>query len=332
MPIYFRIQEWLRNTKQKRKKFLVPGFLIVVFSLLVYGSFFAPPIAFPAGEYVRVAQGQTVADIAEDFKARGIIRSQLVFSIFSKLYGEGQIIAGEYFFPGPQSALTIVRRLTSGIFEVEPIKITVPEGTSVYGITNMLRDNVPDFDADAFYALAEEKEGRLFPDTYFIMPGEDPKAVLKMLEDNFSAQMSQGVVAVSVAAFGKSLNDVLVMASLLEKEANNSRDRRIIAGILWNRIKNDMLLQVDAVFPYLIGKNSFNITKTELQTDSPYNTYVYKGLPPGPITNPGLQAILDAVTPIHTDYVFYLSDKDGTMHYAVTYDQHLVNKRKYIGS
>ena len=93
-----------------------------------------------------------------------------------------------------------------------------------------------------------------------------------------------------------------------------------------------MPLQVDAIFPYIIGKNSFTITKEELETDSPYNTYTNKGLPPGAITNPGLEAIIDAVTPIDTDYVYYLSDREGTMHYSVTYEQHLRNKRKYIGS
>jgi UPF0755 protein len=196
----------------------------------------------------------------------------------------------------------------------------------------MLKEQVPEFDAEAFYELAAEKEGRLFPDTYFISPGEDPAVVLRRMEENFNAQVTQAGVALAVAAFGEPFEDIVIMASLLEKEANNSRDRRLIAGILWSRIKNEMPLQVDAIFPYIIGKNSFTITKEELETDSPYNTYTNKGLPPGAITNPGLEAIVDAVTPIDTDYVYYLSDREGTMHYSVTYEQHLRNKRKYIGS
>ncbi len=316
---------------KRRRKLIVPGFLTVLAAFVVYGALFAAPRTFFPDSYVRIGQGESVAEIATDLKEKSFIRSKFVFQVIVKLYGDQNVIAGEYYFPYPQSALTIARRLIHGAFDVEPVKITIPEGTSSYGIAQMLKD-VPAFDADAFYELAAEKEGRLFPDTYYISPGADPKLVVQMMESNFRKQVSQTKVALAVAAFGKPFEEVLVMASLLEKEANNSRDRRMIAGILWNRIKNDMLLQVDAIFPYIIGKNTFNITKAELKTDSPYNTYTNKGLPPGPITNPGLEAILDAVTPIPTDYVYYLSDSEGNMYYSTTYEQHLVNKAKYIGS
>ncbi|MDZ4226130.1 MAG: endolytic transglycosylase MltG, partial [Patescibacteria group bacterium] len=229
------------------------------------------------------------------------------------------------------SVLKVARRVTSGDFDVEPIKITVPEGTSVRGITELLKE-VPDFDTQAFYELAQDKEGRLFPDTYFILPGEDPALVLQRFEDNFKAQVTQTQVALAVSAFGRPFEEVVVMASLLEKEANNSRDRRLIAGILWSRIELGIPLQVDAVFPYIIGKGSHNLSRADLRTDSPYNTYTNKGLPPGAITNPGLSAILDAVTPIETDYLFYLADRGGTTHYSVTYEQHLNNRAKYLGS
>lgn len=331
MKTAFNIAGYLYKIYRRRRRYVAPGVLTVLIAFIVYGAFFAPPRMFIADTYFRVTEGETVSDIAEELKQKSMIRSVVVFRFIAKLYGDQHMIAGDYYFGEPQSTLTIVRRLVKGQFEVEPIKITIPEGTSTYGISQMLKA-VPGFDTDNFYAIASSKEGWLFPDTYFITPGTEPAQVVKMMEDTFRAKMTQGNIALAIAAFGKSFNEVVVMASLLEKEANNSRDRRIIAGILWNRIKNEMLLQVDATFPYIIGKNSFNITKAELQTDSPYNTYVYKGLPPGPITNPGIEAILDAVTPIYTDYVYYLSSRDGTMYYSVTYDQHLENKAKYIGS
>ena len=121
------------------------------------------------------------------------------------------------------------------------------------------------------------------------------------------------------------------MASLLEEEAATLEDRQIIAGILWRRMAAGMPLQVDAVFPYIIGKNSFELTTNDLKTDSPYNTYTNRGLPPGPITNPGLDSILAAVTPQKTSYVYYLSDHDGNFHYSTTYEQHLQAKAKYLG-
>jgi len=120
------------------------------------------------------------------------------------------------------------------------------------------------------------------------------------------------------------------MASLLEEEARALETRRIIAGILWNRIKLGMLLQVDAVFPYIIGKNTYEVTLDELQVDSPYNTYKYPGLPVGPISNPGLSAIKASVTPIESKYLFYLSDKAGRMYYAENFEKHKENRIMYL--
>ena len=120
------------------------------------------------------------------------------------------------------------------------------------------------------------------------------------------------------------------MASLLEKEARTTESRRIIAGILWKRLEIGMLLQVDAVFGYIINKGSLQLTLEDLSIDSPYNTYRYKGLPIGPIANPGLDSLQAATMPILTDYLFYLSDKEGTMHYSETFEEHKRKKRLYL--
>jgi UPF0755 protein len=106
----------------------------------------------------------------------------------------------------------------------------------------------------------------------------------------------------------------------------------MISGILWHRISIGMRLQVDAVFPYIIGVNSLQLTKADLQTDSPYNTYLYAGLPPGPISNPSLDSILAAVTPTKTKDLYYLSDLQGNMHYCATYSCQLANKKKYLNN
>jgi UPF0755 protein len=121
------------------------------------------------------------------------------------------------------------------------------------------------------------------------------------------------------------------MASLVEEEARTLETRRTIAGILWKRLKLGMPLQVDAVFPYIIGKNTYELSIGDLALDSPYNTYKYAGLPPAPITNPGLDAMLAAVTPTDSPYLYYLSDRNGKMHYARTHDGHLANKAAYLG-
>ena len=138
-------------------------------------------------------------------------------------------------------------------------------------------------------------------------------------------------LAKRIADFGKPLHDVLTMASLVEGEARTREARRHIAGILWHRVELGMPLQVDAVFPYILGKNTYEVTTEDLRVDSPYNTYRYTGLPPGPINNPSLDAITAALNPTPSNYLYYLSDKEGIMHYATTHEEHLINRAKYLG-
>ena len=120
------------------------------------------------------------------------------------------------------------------------------------------------------------------------------------------------------------------MASIIEKEARTMETRQIIAGILWKRLELGMPLQVDVSFKYINGKTTKNLTLADLKIDSPYNSYLYKGLPPTPISNPGLDAIKAAISPTKTDYLYFLSDRKGLMHYAKTYQQHLQNKELYL--
>lgn len=128
----------------------------------------------------------------------------------------------------------------------------------------------------------------------------------------------------------KSREDIIIMASIIEEEANNDADRKIISGILWKRIESGMPLQVDAPFYYTANKTSAQISTADLRADSPYNTYTRKGLPPGPISNPGINAIENALFPESSSFWFFLSDRAGTMHYAITHDGHIENKWKYL--
>ncbi|MEI7513041.1 MAG: endolytic transglycosylase MltG, partial [bacterium] len=125
-------------------------------------------------------------------------------------------------------------------------------------------------------------------------------------------------------------NEIITMASIIEGEAMKDEDRKIIADILWRRIDIGMMLQVDTTFMYINGKASSEITKADLKINSPYNTYTHKGLPPTPISNPGIEAINSAMFPTANKYLYYLSDKDGVMHYAVTFAEHKKNKEKYL--
>jgi UPF0755 protein len=120
------------------------------------------------------------------------------------------------------------------------------------------------------------------------------------------------------------------MASILEGEARLLETRRIVAGILWKRISLGMPLQVDTTFKYELGKTTFDLTTEDLKADSAYNSYTRLGLPPTPVSNPGIESILAAVTPIKTNYLYFLTDKKGEMHYATTHEGHVANKFKYL--
>lgn len=303
--------------------------LIFAFVLLV--GVLSAPFTFPEGATFAVPQGKSVRAVAATLKEEKLIRSKIVFEAMVYLRG-GSIIAGEYSFQRKASVLSVGYRIATGDFRITPIRIKILEGATARQITDMLGEKIPGFDTILFYRLAKEKEGYLYPDTYFILPGAKPETVLGMLESTFEEQVSRPEVAAAIKRSGKTLSDIVIMASLLEKEVPATYDRQIIAGILWKRISIDMPLQIDAVFPYIIGKNSFELTRADLAIDSPYNTYVYKGLPAGPIANPSVDAILAAANPIQTNYLYYLSDKYSNLHYSATYDQHLVYKAKYLGS
>ncbi len=299
--------------------------------IFLYAIFFSPPSGLKTPALLHIEPGTPLSSIAEKLEQGKLIRHPWLFSGFIVLIqGERGAVAGTYFISKPQNVLTLAARIVSGRYEVSPVKVTFPEGSTVRDMSSILEEKLGDFDTAAFVSLAGAKEGHLFPDTYYFLPGESPERVMQTLEETFSEKIQS--LREDISSFGKPLSDVVVMASLLEKEARTTDSRRIIAGILWKRLEGGMRLQVDAVFPYIIGKNTYQLTTEDLAVDSPYNTYRNKGLPPGAIGNPGLDALRAAVTPLGSPYFFYLSDKEGVFHYSSTHEEHVQKKRQYLGS
>ncbi len=285
-----------------------------------------------AGEYPRmitVPEGSTLSEVSDLFKKEHIVVSSFLFKVFAYITGGSEgIKAGEYLFNEPPRLIVTAWRLTHADFRITPVRVLIPEGTSVQQMSDIFRDVFPSFATSTFRALAEPQEGYLFPDTYLFLPNSTPEVVVDALSKNFDEKMA-GLTAEFVAS-GRTLSDIVTMASILEEEAVTLEDRRIVAGILWKRLDMDMALQVDAPFIYLMGKGSADLTLEDLKVDSPYNTYLYRGLPPTPITNPGLDSLLAAMTPTSSEYFFYLSDADGVIHYAKTFEQHKQNKELYL--
>jgi UPF0755 protein len=163
---------------------------------------------------------------------------------------------------------------------------------------------------------------------YYCAPLVCVTEVIELLHNTYERKIKD--LRPKIAAFGKTEKEVVAMASILEGEARQMNTRRTVAGILWRRIRIDMPLQVDTSFIYINGKTSAELTLEDLKIDSPYNTYVYRGLPPTPISNPGLASIEAAITPISTPYLYFLTDPEGVMHYATTLKEHAFNKNKYL--
>ncbi len=289
--------------------------------VLAYVLFVGPPGAYEGVVYV--PEGSSISSVAETLYTEGAISSKTVFKIASRTAGGVQ--AGAYSIAPTESAFGLAIRFANGETGLAPVSVTIPEGATLRDITRILETGIPDFDTQGFLKLAEEQEGYLFPETYQFYPGAAPTVVYERLTAETRRVLDS--LKDEVVASGHSEHEVLTMASILEKEARQYETMRTVSGILWRRIEIGMPLQVDAVFGYIFGKPTFHPTFEDLEIDSPYNTYKYRGLPPGPIGNPGLNAIKAALDPEPSPYLYYLTGKDGTMHYARTFDQHVDNRR-----
>lgn len=299
--------------------------------IVLFGGFLilSPSGQFPRYQILTIAEGQTVAGAAGVLQEAKVIRSRFIFQIALRLVSpRGIIRAGDYYFSESEWLPTVVWRLAFGRYGVPLEKITFPEGLTAREMGAVLARALPNFSENDFIVEAAAFEGRLFPDTYFFPVTVKPRQIVTTMVANFEKKWR--ALASRAADNGRSFNEIITMASLLEEEAKTLETRKMISGILWKRFDRGMPLQVDAVFPYIIGKNSFDLSLADLKYDSPYNTYLYKGLPPGPISNPGLEAIEAALEPTTSDYWYYLSDRRGVMHYAVDFDEHRVNKFRYL--
>ncbi len=316
------------NFSPNKKILFFVGSLVIISLGLVWNLSIRAGREFPREAYFMIREGESLGEISEALEQKGIIRSPLAFrGIVELLFLSGNdAVAGYYFFEKPMSVVRIAWRIIHGDFNLHPIKITIPEGFNKFEIAKILKKNIPLFDDKTFLEIAEE--GYIFPDTYYFTAGTSPADVLKVARDNFDRKIEK--FRYEIAGSGKSLDEIINMASILETEARLFETRKIISGILWKRLSIGMPLQVDVSFRYVNGKSTFELTLEDLSIDSPYNTYKYAGLPPTPIGNPGLEAIEAALFPEKTKYLYFLSDKSGKMHYAVTFDEHKKNKEKYL--
>lgn len=307
-------------------------FVLTIISIL-FISFFAylliPPQKFPSNETITIEKGSPLGSVALSFKEKDVIRSSFMFKVcMTALGGDKQIMAGDYVFKKPVGACSIAMRVVRGVSGIPMVRATIPEGASNQNIANTLSPLLPRFDARFFADRARAQEGFLFPDTYFFNASANTDEVIRVMSTEFKKKIEPWTPFIETS--GHTEREIIIMASIIEKEAKTEEDQALVSGVLWKRIEKGIPLQVDAPFYYLLGKTSSELTQTDLAMKSAYNTYKNKGLPAGPIGNPGISTIRAAIKPKESPYLYYLSDEKGILHYARTFEEHKANKTKYI--
>ncbi|MFM7320930.1 MAG: endolytic transglycosylase MltG, partial [Armatimonadota bacterium] len=287
---------------------------------------------------VVIAPKMGVGEIGDLLARRGLIRSAGYWRFVVARGARPK--PGTYDLSPAERPEVLLRALVEG--RTATVRVTFPEGWTVAQMARRLeskglvpsadlfidRVRVQGADLDAVFVGPADREGYLFPDTYRFPLGSSETAIASMLLANFEHRVA-GPLADAVRASGRPLREIVVIASLVEREARTDRDRPLIAGVIENRLRKGMRLEIDATVQYARGVHAARLFHRDLRIDSPYNTYRRTGLPPGPICNPGLPSLEAAARPARHDFLFYVLGKDGRNHeFSKTYGEHLARIRR----
>ncbi len=304
-----------------------------------------------------VNPGDGARDIARGLEKAKLVRSQRYFLFAAWRRGDREkFSAGAFELSPSMTTGEIEERLASGRPVTNERNITILEGWTLDDIAVYLEKEgvasqkefyaeagesamfvkvgaLPDWSAfyPALKGLPETAslEGYLFPDTYRIYADGGAKALVRRMLDNFEAKLTPELRA-EIAASGRSIRDIVIMASVIEREVRGAEESALVSDIFWKRVDSGMGLEADSTVNYITGRSKPSVSYAETRIDHPWNTYKYRGLPAGPIGNPGMTAILAAIRPKSNPYWFFLTDKEGGVHYAKTLDEHNANKAKYL--
>lgn len=308
------------------KKNILGFGLISVSLILAFLSFISAPLDFQKGTLINIEQGETISQVSNNLKENNIIKSDVFFN-FLILLDNNKVFSGDYIFHERENIFQVVKRISTGDYDIPLKKITIKEGMTVSNIADYLKQEIPSFNKDLFLSLAEKEEGYLFPDTYIVRENIDAEELITLLKETFEIKIDSISDKINNSKY--SLEQIIIMASIVEKEATGD-SRQDVSNILWKRFEINMPLQVDAPFTYLLGKTSAELTMDDLNLESDFNTYTNLGLTPTPISNPGLDSIIAASNPEYTDYLFFLTGDDGEMYYAEDFEGHKKNIDLYI--
>ena len=298
-------------------------FLVFIFVLVLYFYLsLSPPSTDSSKKFFVINEGDSLSTIALRLEKNKFIRNRFSFIIYSYLLGLNEKIqAGNFYLTSSQKIPDLIKNISRG-------------GSTDYWLKIIPGTRIEQFSpSDEFTLISRELEGKLFPDSYLIPQDYTSENILSVIDKNYQKKLVEAKID---ATTKYSEEDVSVIASLLEREAKTLNDKKIIAGIIDNRLSSQMPLQIDATVQYArdsLGSPSDYwkpIIKADLNIVSPYNTYKNQGLPPAPICNPGLDSLIAAYHPIITDYLYYIHDSTGQIHYASTLSEHNDNISKYL--
>lgn len=301
----------------------------MVIALFIFFYQFSAPLRTAEKERIVVNLNTSEAELIPKLKEQGYIRSEWAFKFVLKIKKwQGKIKPGGYEVSKGMNAWQLADILVNKPFQKW---VVIQEGLRKEEIAEKLQEklNWPESKKNEF--IAESKEGYLFPDTYLFDLDYSGKEAAKKMESQFNEKVAELFIE---AKKNNIKNDTLiVLASIIQREAANEKEMPLIAGVIWNRWLKGMPFQIDATVQYVLGEpgNWWKKIKPEdYKIDSPYNTYINKGRPPAPISNPGLEAIKAVLNPEETEYLYYLHDNKRQIHLAKTYQEHLENIKKYL--
>ncbi len=336
----------MAKRKRKARAFRLVGYALALSFLAasVAGGWLlhalSPPPEFSGPRFFAVRRGESLTSVARRLEANGLVRSSKLFLLLARLKGlDREVKAGGYKLR-PGWAWEILEALTKG--RRISVWVTFPEGFTARQMAERLAEKglcderefmrlfrlgkraFPEF---RFLPEGKTLEGYLFPDTYLVEAGIDAREIIKRMLRRFEEVVVRGLAG-ELRRSALSLHEVITLASLVESEARHDEERPVIAGVLLNRLERGMRLECNASLLYVLGERKLWLSEEDLRLDSPYNTYRYPGLPPGPICNPGRASILAALRPARTPYLFYVAMPDGHHLFARTYREHLRNVRR----
>ena len=312
------------------------GIVIVITGLLSYDFYktiTSPLSSEPSQVVIEVKKGGGLNNISSLLHQKGLIKDPQTFKLLALIKGVVfNLKAGEYRLSPAMTQVEILNKITRGL--VIQHSITIPEGYNIYEIADLLQKNnitkkdtfiASVFDPKIINELGfntNSLEGYLFPETYFFEKNVSDYHILKKMVATFKKKIMTHEIMAAVKESKLSFHKIVILASVIEKETGKEEERPLVSAVFHNRLRKKMLLQSDPTVIYSIRNFDGNLRKKDLQIDSPYNTYRYAGLPPGPIANPGLSSIKTALHPAKVDYLYFVSKKNGEHKFSSTLKEH----------